>query len=263
MKKTIIIVFLIFGNFIQAISQNISGIATYKSFVKTSIQLDSVEVSSEQREWLEKLIRDQTQKEYELVFNNKESLFQEKERLASPGSDYENVTIMRTGGIGKLYVNRAENSFVNQTEILGKEFLVMDSLVNHEWKLEKETKNIGEYSCFKATRTTHNLNKETGEMEEEIIVAWYTPQIPLPLGPKDYGGLPGLILELQHKNTTYLCSQIVLNPKNSLSILIPKTGTKVSQKQFEEIQAKKAKEMGEMYPTKSGVKVETKVQRIN
>lgn len=263
MKKLIVITILVFGVNISGFSQNLSGIATYKSFVKTDIELDSVQMSSELREQVEQILRSQTQKEYELLFTEHESLFQEKEGLASPGSDYDNVTIMRTGGVGKLYVNRAENSFVNQTEILGKEFLVTDSLPNHEWKLGKETKNIGEYTCFKATRTISTSHEESGGIEEKLITAWYTPQIPVPLGPKDYGGLPGLILELQHKNTTYLCNQIVLNPKKTISIQTPKKGTKVSQKEFDEIQAKKIKEREEMYPSKSGVEVKVEVKKLN
>lgn len=263
MKKSIRIAILIFGLNLSAFSQNLSGIATYKSFVKTDIELDSVQMSSELREQVEQILRSQTQKEYELLFTEHESLFQEKESLASPDFDRRNVPIMRTGGVGKLYINRAENSFVNQTEILGKEFLVMDSLPNQEWRLEKETKNIGEYTCFKATRTIQTSNEESTEIEEKLITAWYTPQIPVPLGPKDYGGLPGLIIELQHKNTTYLCNQIVLNPKKAVSIQSPKKGTKVSQKEFDEILAKKTEERKEMFPSKSGVEVKVEVKKLN
>ena len=45
------------------------------------------------------------------------------------------------------------------------------------------------------------------------IVAWYTPQIPVSHGPAEFGGLPGLILELTTDETVLLCSKIVMNPK--------------------------------------------------
>jgi len=49
------------------------------------------------------------------------------------------------------------------------------------------------------------------EIPKEIeIIAWYTPQIPVPQGPGEYFGLPGLILEIQADRTSILCSKIVL-----------------------------------------------------
>ena len=49
------------------------------------------------------------------------------------------------------YKNSKENRFTNQSDLYGKIFLIKDALKQPEWQLEKETKNIGNYTCFKAT----------------------------------------------------------------------------------------------------------------
>jgi GLPGLI family protein len=46
------------------------------------------------------------------------------------------------------------------------------------------------------------------------VVAWYCPKIPVSFGPKGYGDLPGLILELEEKNITFGAKKITLNPTN-------------------------------------------------
>lgn len=257
MEMRMLLCFLVLLIPFSIFSQNISRIASYKSFVKTEVQWDSLNMSPEIREQVEKIVRNQSQKEYELLFNRNEALFREKERLDTPEISGGTVTIMRTGGVGIRYVNQERRHFINQTEILGKEFLISDTLINPQWKLGNETKNIGEYSCFKATMIRPGKNPE----DDVLITAWYAPQIPVPFGPEDYGGLPGLILELQDNKITYLCNRIILNPEKPVSIKSPSHGTKVSQQEFDAIREKKTQEFEEMYPTKNNVRVE--VKRIN
>ena len=43
--------------------------------------------------------------------------------------------------------------------------------------------------------------------------------------------------------TTFLCSKIVLNPKEKIEIKAPKNGKKVTQKEFDEIEEKKLNSM--------------------
>jgi len=162
-----------------------------------------------------------------------------------------------------LYKNLAENRFANQNEMFSKQFLIKDSIASREWKLEKETKNIGQYSCFKATYTyerepmrmrtsgtdaeTDSTDEEEVEMETITVTAWYTPQIPVKNGPSSYDGLPGLILEIGDGELSILCSKIVLNPKNGLAIKEPHKGKVVTQAAYDEIMEKKLAEMEERF----------------
>jgi GLPGLI family protein len=130
-----------------------------------------------------------------------------------------------------------------------------------EWKLEKDTKNIGEYTCFKATfkrmvmmssSMSISINSEKEEEKEpeqkeveQTVTAWYTLQIPVSHGPGNYSGLPGLILEVSDGRETILCSKIVLNPKDRVTIKEPTKGKEVTQARYDEIMEKKMKEMNE------------------
>jgi GLPGLI family protein len=168
---------------------------------------------------------------------------------------------------------------------MGKEFLIKDSLPKIAWKMESETKQIGNYTCYKATavmpasksdfrnyRLRRNADKNGGDpktpdkpddkadapkktnfmddvaLPKEITVtAWYAPEIPVSQGPEKYWGLPGLILEINDGKTTILCSKIVLNPKDKAEIKEPTTGKVVTQKEYDDIVIKKTEEMREQF----------------
>lgn len=59
-----------------------------------------------------------------------------------------------------------------------------------DWKLSKDIKKIGKFTCKKATAFFRGRE----------YTAWYTPEIPVPFGPWKLQGLPGLILEAYDVN---------------------------------------------------------------
>ncbi len=83
--------------------------------------------------------------------------------------------------------------------------------------------------------------------KELTVTAWFTPQIPVKNGPAEYGGLPGLILELNIDRMTILCSKIVVNPKNAVEIKKPAKGKEVSREEFDKIVKEKTEEMRESF----------------
>ncbi|HAT65407.1 MAG TPA: GLPGLI family protein [Flavobacteriaceae bacterium] len=242
-------------------SQNIQGIATYKSQRKMDIQLDST-MNDGMKEQIMAMLKKQSERTYFLEFTNDESQYKQEVRLDDDsvieGGGMKLVIAGNGGGNDVLYKNLKENRYADQVEIFGKEFLIKDALENRDWVMGKETKNIGEYTCFKATYTTTRTvmvaesssdgeNKEVTSQEEVTVTAWYTPQIPVKNGPANYGGLPGLILEVNDGSETILCSKIVLNPEKGLAIKEPTKGKVVTATEYEEIMEKKMKEMNEQF----------------
>jgi GLPGLI family protein len=139
-------------------AQNIKGVATYKTQRKMQIELDSSHVDDGMKEQLMAMMKKQFEKEYTLDFTNDESVYKEVPKLDDKGNamggglQFEMV-VVGDGAGDILYKNTKENRFVNQNETFSKQFLIKDQMEGREWKLEKETKNIGEYACFKATYT--------------------------------------------------------------------------------------------------------------
>ena len=68
------------------------------------------------------------------------------------------------------------------------------------WRIiSTETKKIDNYTCYKAT-TEYVVTNPKGTFKHPVV-AWFCPEIPISHGPNGYGGLPGLILEIQIRKT--------------------------------------------------------------
>ncbi len=261
-KLVIAFVFMLLNTLVYA--QDFQGVATYKTSMKMDFKMDSVSVSQginkEMKEKLNAMLQKQFQKEYSLTFTPYESVYKQEEKLAapSPKSSGFQVVVMGDGSSTTLYKNTKEKRYAHEQEILGKKFLVKDELTDEGWKLENETKFIGQYTCYKATRTIEmkkmtsmsvNSDEDTPEMttEKVTVTAWYTPEVPVNTGPDMFWGLPGLILEVNDGTRTMVCSKIVLNPKNKITVKEPTKGKEVNSETFKAIMDKKSKEMMERY----------------
>ncbi len=265
MKYLAVIIAMLLTSTILA--QDFQGVATYKSMRKMDIKLDSTKVNSAMQEQLIAMMKKQFQKTYKLTFNKEASIYKEEESLAPPQPSGMNIVVSFSGGSDVFYKNIKENRYTNQNESYSKLFLIKDTLKKYDWKLSNETKNIGIYTCYKATKTherevfksmsftssddkdseTEDEEEKESEMETITTTAWYTPQIPVSTGPGNYYGLPGLILEINDGSQTLICSKIVLNPKDKVKIVEPKKGKEISQEDYDKIMDKKQKEMMERF----------------
>ncbi len=282
MKRYLFLFLLVFS--LQSFSQNISGQAYYES--KTTVDLDAFGNNQEITDDMKKMIMEQMksmlEKTFILTFNKEESIYKEEEKLdANPA--YAGMRMMMGSFMpGPLYKNLKTGEMIEENEFFGKQFLVIDTINKLDWTLEKESKQIGQYVVFKATaikkidpndfqmarpkkkeekaKKSDNTKKEETqdpmdmiEIPKEIeITAWYTPQIPVGNGPGEYGGLPGLIMELSFYRTTLLCSKIVMNPKSAEKIEPPKKGKKVSRAEYAKIVKEKTDELRENFRNSGG-----------
>jgi GLPGLI family protein len=250
MQKIILIIILLVFTTINA--QKFQGKAYYQTKRTFKLSLDSTQVNDAQQQAMQEMIRKQFEKTYVLTFSKTESTYIEDEKLDTPKPNSSGMVI-KIGGLGGiLYKNTKENTFADAQEMFGKKFLIKDELRKIDWKTEKETKTIGKYLCLKATFTEmiddyDKMGKKKEKQKERIITAWYTPEIPISNGPKDYQGLPGLILELHEGKMHYVCNKIVMNPKEKIEIVAPTKGKEVNEKEFQKIMDKKQKEMTENF----------------
>ena len=247
MSTNIKIAFLFFLITFSLMAQDFQGVATYKTQRKLDIKLDSTQAGGMQDQIMA-MLKKQFEKTYILTFNKEESLYKEDESLAPPSTGGAVMVVAVMGGSGELYKNIKEQRYVRQSDLLGKVFLIQDSLKTNTWKLQDETKNIGTYTCFKATlerEVESDMDDDSEEMQ--TVTAWYTPQIPVSTGPEEFQGLPGLILEISYDSQTILCSKISLNPAKQIKIKKPTNGTAVTQSEFDTIMTKKTKEMKSQY----------------
>lgn len=246
---------LLFNNDV-IFAQDFQGKATYISKSKMELGRWGARMSEAQKKQIAARLKNRLEKEFVLVFNKQESVFNEEEQLDAISGATDSWG--KNFAAGENYKNVKTNAQVQQQEFYGKKFLVKDKLQKIDWTLGKESKQIGNYLCFKATsfiptddllwysfswsrmRSTDNQDaedEENNESEVDVtqIEAWYTPQIPIGHGPSEYWGLPGLILEVSAGGTTMLCSKIVINPVEAVEIEAPKKGTTVTKNEYQDI----------------------------
>ena len=273
MLKTFMFSCLISGSMF---AQDFSGRATYKTHRKSSFELDSTTIAANPgiQEQMEAQMRKMFQKTFTLDFTKSESMYKEEQELDAPKGPSANggVMVMVMGGNGSsdiLYKNISENRMAHKTELMGKVFLIKDNLEAYDWELTGETKNIGNYTCYKAVYEKEEediqIDMIDGEVKEEkvtkkrTLVVWYTTDVPISNGPNNYGGLPGLILEVNDGDLTIVCSEIILNPKEVKEIKEPTKGKIVTRKKFAEISLEKTKEMMNRYRSRDGKGIEIKI----
>ncbi len=241
LKITLSFVFLVM-NFVSAQTIN-QGKVTYKA---------SLTMDKEDYERIKKITKNKTtdkvknevmsnllnSKElfYVLSFNNEESLFSMKEEMENESERSFN-TVEVLGGNGLYYTNSKTMEVLSKRNALGETFLVSENKI--EWSLKNEKKTIGNYNCYKATANITYENS-SGKSTKEIT-AWYTPDIPVSFGPKNYSGLPGLILELTRGMFSFKASEIDLSSGQEINIKKPKGGKEVKAEELNQI----AKKMNE------------------
>lgn len=277
-NKLIISVFTLLLS-ISANAQDFQGQAYY--FSKTTMDMSrwnrGGQMSEAQKKQMAARMKPWLEKTYILTFSKEESMFIEDEKLAGPVGGRAPSVWGSSFSAGPQYKNIKTKIFLQDQEFFGKQFLIKEEMKPLNWVMGTETKQIGQYTCFKATaskpssevnwtRTNRRSDSDTektkkadstqtggvAKSEEEIedeeiemieIVAWYTPMIPVSQGPSEYWGLPGLILEVSAGNTTMLCSKIVMNPEEKTEIEAPKKGQVVTKKEYNEIITEKMQEM--------------------
>jgi GLPGLI family protein len=247
LKLPLLITLVFLFNMPNSETQNFQGKAYYFSKSRMELGTWGARMSEAQKKQIQSRLKNRLEKTYILSFNKEESLFKEEEKVdaISGATDSWGSNFAR----GEQYKNIRSEALVQAQEFYGKRFLVKDKLQDIEWKMDSESKQIGQYICFKATASipTDELswfdfswgdlaqaeeNGENPEVKMTEVEAWYTLQIPLKHGPAEYWGLPGLILEVSAGKTTILCSEIIINPKEKISIEAPDKGKEINKQDY-------------------------------
>lgn len=261
------IVLLAVGLVVQPLqAQDFQGKAYYFSQSKMNLGSWGARMSEAQKKQVKNRLKNRLEKTYTLEFNANESLFLEEEKVdaISGATDSWGSNFAR----GKQYKNVAKNQLIQAQEFYGKRFLVVDELQPIAWKMGSEMKQIGGYTCFKATAIVpeqelswYNFSwsqlsrnaSSTQEPQVELtqIEAWYTLQIPIKQGPAEFWGLPGLILEVSAGDTTILCSEIIMNPKERSKLNAPSKGEEITKSDYRATIVEKMTEMRNSYGRRS------------
>ena len=109
-------------------------------------------------------------------------------------------------------------------KVWGQPYISSENVPIFKWKITKETKNIGSFTCYLATTNFRGRNYN----------AWFTKQLSFSDGPWKFNGLPGLILEVIDEKNEYqfLFKSIELPITNPINIEFVNNGIIVEFNEF-------------------------------
>lgn len=123
---------------------------------------------------------------------------------------------------------------IEQREFMSRMFLIESDMTLSPWKLTGNEREILGFPCQEAV------------MEQDSVktIAWFTPAIPLPIGPASYNNLPGVVLAVDINDGRRTITATGIKPDQPKKIDKPKSGKKVTEAEFKKIVDEKMKEMG-------------------
>jgi GLPGLI family protein len=238
---TVLVALLIFS---AGKAQELAGNITYQQVIRYNFDNIREAHGNDQQtsEWLASL-PEETSAVQVLRFNKEHALFEEDDAKSAAIDAQLQRVIMYEGMLSpprpvvqKVYYDFDRNQKLEQVEYLTRTFLVSSEIETSPWKLGKEMKKVLGYTCINAVLT----------LDDQEIVAWYAPEIPVPLGPSIFGGLPGLIMAVERNGeTAYVATSVDLAPPAEQALVKPDKGSPVDKNEFADIREEKEKEWRE------------------
>lgn len=213
MKKITVLLFVLY----------VSNIFSQTGIIKYTTKV--VDNKSNVSERIKRMIIEANRTKYTLIYNLEKSYFQKDKNIPIYPLEAKLASVLVRSNKNSHQLNNLKKENFFNTFIKNTNYIVDDSDKMSNWVFVNETKIIDGYICFKATKEI--FYKRTNVKSNNI--AWYTPDIPVPYGPAGYGGLPGLILQLEiGTKVTYLVSKVILNPTKKIEIPTLKEGEKIN-----------------------------------
>ena len=209
--------------------------------------------------------------EFELFFNDQASLFrtvpedEAPDPFANSGGGGGGPRFMFRMPETTTYTNIATQMQYESRPMFEKTFLIIDSLKPLKWKISEETKTIAKHVCKKATTTVtaqnvrigvgaRGMGRNSGDTtnkpgaaitpKETEVVVWYTEDIAASVGPDNYSGLPGAILEVDMDNGANVTTATEVSTKYPKKELVqPTKGDIMNKAQFQDAMKKLMEDM--------------------
>lgn len=222
MKKTIFL--LLFS--LPVFAQEPEGIITYeRTQYWTKIQQRLTFLSQEEKDRAKMTFgsRDGYKEKMKLVFSPTQSVYT---YLSDQGESEDGRWSWRQDDY-IIQRDFGKETLTELHEMMGKTYVVQDSLPAPKWKILNQLKDIAGHVCMKA---------ETEEpVKGQKLTAWFADDLPVSFGPERSFGLPGIILELDINDgdVVVTATKIELKKLTDKELALPKMkGKKITEKEY-------------------------------
>lgn len=227
MKKILLILILISSQS-SVFAQNTEGIVHFErqmNWVKMIKKLPFL--SQEEKDRAEQTWKndEENKEKMNLYFNEKQSIYtwgQDHQESQYSGYAWRNSELL-------FYKNFEKERHTDMIEMLGKTYIVDDSLRKPDWKILNQIKEVAGYVCMKAITED--------KIKGQKVVAWFTGDIPVSDGPETLWGLPGMILEMDVDDGTVMVTATSVEFKKlDKELVLPKMkGKKVTNIEIDKV----------------------------
>lgn len=221
--------------FVSGYSQQYSGTVVYKVMLTQDADYKPTDALS--KEIKERRFASLAKQRFLLEFNNSQSRFIRSNSLALDESRkeqlYDQMASSRYSSSYEYYLDNKLKTGMFRYNTRG--MLVKQGVKDKDWVISTESKIIGDYLCYKAVYYRSYLNAK-GIDKTVPVIAWFAPSLPYRYGPKQYCGLPGLILELHEAASTFLATDIKIEKEKQIKIEFPK-GKVITEKEYREYES--------------------------
>ena len=168
-----------------------------------------------------------------LHFNTTESKYEDSEEEAEPGMEgwsnrKETFFIKR---------NFSNNTIYDGVTLLGKTYLIQDSIIPQPWKILNDMKEVAGHICMNASMND--------TIRKQVTIAWFALDMPVSAGPDRFTGLPGMVLEVDINNGALVMTadKIDLKPLTTeLNVPAKIKGKKITVPEYTQLIEKQIKE---------------------
>lgn len=229
-----------------------TGVITYESRVNMHRNIPA------DRQEMKAMVPEFRITKFSLSYNEEESLYksiiEDEDEQFSSGGVRMTIRIPKT----EMYTNSSTTAVLSVQELMGKKYLIQDSVKVSPWKFGTETKEILGYTCHMAYFTREedapmmrmSVSSHQGsasassgttppapEKRTVEVTAWYTDQIRPSLGPERYNSLPGTVLAIDINNgeRVLVARNIEKRELKKNELYVPDSGTKVTQEEYRKI----------------------------
>jgi len=202
-------------------AQVTQGVITYE------LRMDIHSSIPEERSELRAMIPQFRTDNFELFFTPTESLYKIKEdpsQMATAGGG--GMRMMMRMPRSETYIDRQSNERIVFQDVMGSNFLIVDTIGIEPWKFANEQMEIAGYMCLMAW--------QIDSMAKQEITAWFTPNLPPFLGPDRYTSLPGTVLAVDINNgeRVWVARNIEAREVKPADVRKPSRGQRMTRAEF-------------------------------
>ncbi len=252
MRRVFLVVAMV-GAFVTTFSQKqevlTEGKIVYEEVIKLNITLEG-----EAAQFADMLPQEQ-KSEKVLYFNEAYSLY-EKNRAKRSGEDAFKAMESEEMAVhievyepeNKIFKDLKRQEQIEMREFMGRHFLITEAFETPVWKFTGKSREILSLHCMEAF-----YENEEGKR----VVAWFTPEIPVSLGPGNISGLPGMVLAVDINKGEHLMTAIRIDREKVAKEQLkkPRKGKRVTEEAYRAMVERKMQEMGTQGATQQVIQI--------